>query len=52
MIIYVKGNHFILYNTVALNRMRICTSPNILDPLGLIENTCIVQKKSSQENIR
>lgn len=35
---------YFFYNTVALDRMRICTSPNISDPLGVIENTCIVQK--------
>lgn len=44
IIIYIKGN-FIFYNTVALDIMRICTSPNILDPLGFIENTWTVQKK-------
>lgn len=41
------GNHFILYNTVALDRMRICTSSNIFDTLGLIENTCVVQKQTA-----
>lgn len=46
--VYVKGNHFIFYNTVALDRMRICIPPNIFDPLGIIENTCIVQKKKTQ----
>lgn len=25
--------------------MRICTSPIISDPLGIIENTCVVQKQ-------
>lgn len=45
--VYVKGNHFIFYNTVALDRMRICIPPIIFDPLGIIENTCIVQKKNT-----
>lgn len=27
--------------------MRICTSPIIFDPLGIIENTCVVQKQTA-----
>lgn len=29
--------YYFFYNTVVLDRMRICTSPNISDPLGIIE---------------
>lgn len=40
----IKENNFILYNTKALDIIRMYFSQNV-SPLVIIENTCLVQKQ-------
>ncbi len=47
-IINISGNLFIFYNTVALDRMRLCNPHDVYTSLGIIENTCTVQKETGR----